>query len=200
MEKIYTWRVPQGPAQFPVFPTGLNEHPEIHIKWGHFSNVLHLGEHLVNYGNFESHIHSNWESESEVAQSCLTLCDSMDCSLTGSSIHGIFQARILEWAAISFSRRSSQPRDWTWVSRIVDICFIIWATSNWEEETNVRGVGGRQRGLGMRLTLPYMKSLFYALVSQQWIAEFFFSSKNLKQHPSSLCLSTSTLFKKTKVQ
>ena len=45
--------------------------------------------------------------ESEVAQSCPTLCDPVDCSLPGSSVHGIFQARILEWVAISFSRRSS---------------------------------------------------------------------------------------------
>ena len=43
------------------------------------------------------------KSESEVAQSCLTLCDPMDCSLPGSSIHGIFQARVLEWVAIAFS-------------------------------------------------------------------------------------------------
>ena len=43
------------------------------------------------------------ESESEVAQSCRTLCDPMDCSLPGSSVHGISQARVLEWAAISFS-------------------------------------------------------------------------------------------------
>ena len=47
------------------------------------------------------------ESESEVAQSCPTLCDPMDCSLPGSSVHGIFQARVLEWIAISFSRVSS---------------------------------------------------------------------------------------------
>ena len=45
-----------------------------------------------------------YESESEVAQLCLTLCDPMDGSLPGSATHGIFQARILEWAAISFSR------------------------------------------------------------------------------------------------
>ena len=51
----------------------------------------------------------------------------MDYSLSGSSIHGFFQARILEWVAISFSRRSSQPRDWTWVSHIVG--FTIWARS-----------------------------------------------------------------------
>ena len=49
--------------------------------------------------------------ESEVTQSCPTLCDPMDCSLSGSSIHGILQAGILEWVAISFSRRSSQPWD-----------------------------------------------------------------------------------------
>ena len=42
-------------------------------------------------------------SESEVAQSCLTLCNSMDCSLPGSSVHGILQARVLEWGAIAFS-------------------------------------------------------------------------------------------------
>ena len=44
------------------------------------------------------------KSESEVAQSCLTLSDPMDCSLPGSSIHGIFQARVLEWGAITFSK------------------------------------------------------------------------------------------------
>ena len=51
----------------------------------------------------------------------------MDC-LPGSSIHGIFQARILEWVAISFSRVSSRPRDWTEVSCIVGRCFTVWAT------------------------------------------------------------------------
>ena len=58
------------------------------------------------------------ESESEVAQSCPTLCDTTGCSLPGSSVHGILQARILEWVAISFSRGSSWPRDWTLVSLI----------------------------------------------------------------------------------
>ena len=60
---------------------------------------------------------------SEVAQSCPTLCDPMDCSLPDSSIHGVFQARILEWVVISFSRRSSQPRGWTRVSHIAGRCF-----------------------------------------------------------------------------
>ena len=48
-----------------------------------------------------------------VIQSCLTLCDPMDCSPPGSSVHGIFLARILEWVAISYSRGFSQPRDQT---------------------------------------------------------------------------------------
>ena len=69
-----------------------------------------------------------WRSDSEVAQSCPTLCNPMDCSLPGSSVHGIFQARVLEWVAISFSRGSSQPRDRTRVSRIPGRRFIIWAT------------------------------------------------------------------------
>ena len=56
------------------------------------------------------------------------LWDSLDCSLPGSSVRWISQARVLEWVAISFSRRSSRPRDWTWVSRIVGRCFTIWAT------------------------------------------------------------------------
>ena len=51
-------------------------------------------------------------------QSCLTLCDSMDCMLPGSSVCGILHARILEWIAMPSSRRSSQPRDWTCVSCI----------------------------------------------------------------------------------
>ena len=65
---------------------------------------------------------------SEVAQSCPTLWDPVDCSPPGSSVHGILQARILEQIAISFSRRSSQPRDQTQVSCIAGRRFILWAT------------------------------------------------------------------------
>ena len=60
-----------------------------------------------------------------VAQLCLTLCDTMDCSPPGSSVHGILQARILEWVAIPFSRGSSWLRDWTWISYIAGRFFII---------------------------------------------------------------------------
>ena len=67
------------------------------------------------------------ESESEVAQSCLNLCDPVDCSLPGFSVHGILQARILEWVTISFSRGSFRPRGQTQVSRIGGRCFNLWA-------------------------------------------------------------------------
>ena len=67
--------------------------------------------------------------ESEVAQSCPTLCDPMDYSPPVSSVHGILQAQILEWVAISFSRGSSRPRDRTQVFRISSRHFNLWATS-----------------------------------------------------------------------
>ena len=63
-----------------------------------------------------------------VTQSCPTLCDPIDCSPTGSSVHEILQARILEWVAIPFSRGSSHPKDWTQVSRIAGGFFTSWAT------------------------------------------------------------------------
>ena len=68
------------------------------------------------------------KKESEGTQSCPTLCEPLDCSPPGSSVHGIFQARVLEWVAISFSRGSSWPRDRTWVSGITGRLFTIWAT------------------------------------------------------------------------
>ena len=64
------------------------------------------------------------------AQSCLTLCDAMDYSLPGSSVHGIFQARILKRVAISYSKKSSWSRNWTCVSCIDRQIVYHWAT--WE--------------------------------------------------------------------
>ena len=63
-----------------------------------------------------------------VAQLSLILCDPIDCSMLGSSVHGILQARIMEWIAIPFSRGSFLPRDWTQVSSIAGGFFTIWAT------------------------------------------------------------------------
>ena len=66
------------------------------------------------------------ESESEFAQSCPTLCNPVDCSPPRFSVHEIFQARVLEWVAISFSRRSSWPRDRTQVS-------YRWLINTWKD-------------------------------------------------------------------
>ena len=63
-----------------------------------------------------------------VAQSCPTLWDHRDCSLPGSSVHGILQARILDWAVIPFSQFSSQLRRWTQVSCIAGRFFIMWTS------------------------------------------------------------------------
>ena len=79
-----------------------------------------------------------------VTQSCPTICDPMDYSSTGSSVHGILQARILERVAIPFSRGSSWPRDRTWVSRIAGRSFTVWAT---------RGALGKEAGLWECLSL-----------------------------------------------
>ena len=80
-----------------------------------------------------------------VSQSCPTLCDPMDCSLPGSSVHGIFRARILEWVAISFSKGSSLPKDRTQVSCTASRFFTIWAT---------------REAHGTRYFLPYYVSHF----------------------------------------
>ena len=61
-------------------------------------------------------------------QLCPVICNPMDCSPPGSSVHGILQARMLEWVAILFSRGSSQLRAQTWVSSITGGFFTIWAT------------------------------------------------------------------------
>ena len=85
-------------------------------------NVLNMGQ-----------LHSFPMLVSEVTQSCPTLCNPMDCSLPGSSVHGIFQARILEWVAISHSRESSQPSDQTHISCISCIGGqILYHCTTWE--------------------------------------------------------------------
>jgi len=61
----------------------------------------------------------------KLLQSCLTLCDPLNYSPPGPSVHGILQARILEWVAIPFSRETSQPRDGTWVSHVAGRFFTL---------------------------------------------------------------------------
>ena len=93
-----------------------------HSLWA-LQRSPHATPHHTSYG-------SSW-TETEVAQSCPTLCDPVDYSPQGSSIHGILQARLLGWAAISFSRGSSQPRDRTRISRIAGSGFNLWGTRDW---------------------------------------------------------------------
>ena len=68
------------------------------------------------------------KSESEVTQSGPPLSDPMVCSLPGSSVHGIFQAWILEWVTISFPSRTSRPRGWTWSPALQADALLTWAT------------------------------------------------------------------------
>ena len=79
-----------------------------------------------------------------VTQSCPTLCNPMDCSPPGSSVHGIFQARLLEWVAISFSRGSPQPRNRTQISWIAGRFLTLWATG---EATNDCLIGYKRLAL-----------------------------------------------------
>ena len=78
------------------------------------------GVHLLcsAHPEIEFHIYVNIYMKVKVAQSCLTLCNLMDCSPPGSSVHGILQARIVEWVAVPFSRGSSQLKDRNQVSHI----------------------------------------------------------------------------------
>ena len=75
----------------------------------------------------------------KVAHSCSTLCNPMDYT-----VHGILQASILEWVAFPFSRASSQPRDWTQVSRIAGGFFTSWATREaWKRGEDDKAESGR---------------------------------------------------------
>ena len=77
--------------------------------------------HESGYGRMENWSNQGWTMKiqwSEVAQSCPTLCDSMDCSLPGSSVHKILYTRILKWVGMPSSRGSSQPRDQACMSYI----------------------------------------------------------------------------------
>ena len=91
--------------------TGLSTHTHTHTFCEMYSIVLGPSE----------------LNEVLVAQSCPTLCDPRDCSLTDFPVHGILQARILAWLAIPFSRGSSLPRGWTQVSWIAGRFFTTWS-------------------------------------------------------------------------
>ena len=95
----------------------------------HWSQII-ITKIIMKFWN----IFENYQESVSVTQSNPTFCSPMDCSLPGSSVQRILQARILEWAAIPFSRESSQPKDWTWISSIAGRFFTVWATREaiWE--------------------------------------------------------------------
>ena len=103
-----------APQTTPIYDNKLNQQT-LSMFWVlHWPPISHLSP-------------SPWKSE-RVAQLCPILCDPMDYSLPGSSVHGILQARILEWVVISFSRGSFQPRNRTQVSCTAGRFFTLWAT------------------------------------------------------------------------
>ena len=98
---------------------------------GHYVYSYHLdneGQRRDGFRNINDTQFSRSRPANVIPQSYLILCDPMAYSPPGSSVHDILQARMLEWVAIPFSRGSSWPRDWTWVSCIAGRFFTIWAT------------------------------------------------------------------------
>ena len=104
-----------------------------------------------------------------VAQSCLTLCDPMDCTLPGFSVHGISQARTLEWVAFSYSRGFSWPRDRIWVSCTADRFFTIWATMEALCDTVELKSYNKWAALYSSQSLKYeLSALFRRFVTPEW--------------------------------
>ena len=129
--KLYSRNL--GPLELPApVPTGILSQRHSVLPLASLSDLLlaqWILSNLLLWDDWKSSTYfSTWNSFVRVAQSSPTLCDPMDCSLPGSSVHGILQTRILEWVAISFSRGSSQPRDQSQVSCIEGRCFNLWAT------------------------------------------------------------------------
>ena len=100
---------------------------KIHSQWRKVANAI------FNQMHYSINMYSRLEQKPVcvcmlLSQSCLTLCDPMDMSLSGSSVHGILQAIILEWAVILFSRGFSPHRARTQVFCVAGRFFTIWAT------------------------------------------------------------------------
>ena len=105
-------------------------------------------------------------------QLCLTLCDPVDCSPPGSSVHGTLQVRILQWVAMPSSRGSSQPRDWTCISMSPASAGGLFTTSaTWEAPENSNRDSSTKPGI----KLPYDLTIPLLLGRRPW------GSRNWKQ-------------------
>ena len=109
-------------------PGPLNSPMESHSYWIH--NCTTASQHRMIKGHRTQNMWSTalFLVKVLVAQLCLTLCNPTFCNPSGSTVHGILQARTLQWVAIPFSRGSSTPRDGTQVSCTASRFFTIWAT------------------------------------------------------------------------
>ena len=87
----------------------------IHVSMSFSQIILHSPSPIESKSPFYMIFNTN---DVKLLQSCPTLCESMDCSLPGTSVHEILEARKLEWVAMPFSRGSSQSRDWTHISYV----------------------------------------------------------------------------------
>ena len=119
-------------------------------------------------------------------QLCLTLCDPIDGSPPGSPFPGILQARILEWFAISFSRRSSWPRDWTQFSYTAGRFFTNWATREAPKNTGVCCRALLQRIFpiqGLNPGLPHWRLILYSLSHQGSPCLFNLHARNIMWNP-----------------
>ena len=115
-------------AVYGVTQTGGHDWSDLAAAVAYCNNFFYLFSDSKALSPRLYHSESSEVKWSEVTQSCPTLCNPMDCSVPGSSVHGILQAKILECVAISFSTGSSQPRDRTEVSHIAVRHFTLWAT------------------------------------------------------------------------
>ena len=97
-----------------------------------------------------------------VAQLCPTHCDPRDCSPPSSFVHGILQARILEWIAVPFSRGSSWPRDWTWVSCTAGRFFTIWAIKEASTPSWLNSKAWKIGDLQIPLPTPKLGSFYFS--------------------------------------
>ena len=105
----------------------------------------------------------------------LVLCKSMDCSLPVSSVHGLLQARILEWAAILFFRVSAWSRDWAWVSCIEGRFFTFWVTRDAPADVSLHQLNPPGfSSLICRLCLLYLSCLFSDKRWYPWIFSHLF--------------------------
>ena len=118
--EIDSWRAQTKPCVKPG--------PRRKEQWPHTCLCHHTNMLICKSINMHECVYTYTKVKVLVTQSCLTLCDLLDCSPPGSSVCGILQAGVLEWVAMPLSRGCSQPTNQTWFSHVAGRFFTIWAT------------------------------------------------------------------------